>query len=322
METNSSCDKSVPDYQDALNWTVKISCPFLFVFGATGSVMTTVLCHRVKLQPGMSVYFVALAMADMAVLIFDLLLLSWLSLFITLGDKWMVIDILASISNAVSSWFLVALTAQRTLSVVLPHRIQVLCTHRKSGFVVLAVICIIVPIYCLELFRDRGFSQATNASSTNCLLLPSSIQNFYKMRKITEIVISSLIPSALLFVLNCILVNRVMKSVRKAHTHLTAGQSDQANVRKKKASSLTVMLITVSITFLLLTFPDNVFHLIAMSEGIPYQVKSIIYNVLHLLHIGNSVVHFYLYCLTGNKFREELEKIFSFCRNIKISRND
>lgn len=321
METNSSCDKSVPDYQDALNWTVKISCPFLFVFGATGSVMTTVLCHRVKLQPGMSVYFVALAMSDMAVLIFDLLILSWLPFFIEFGEKMKIIDILASISNAVSSWFLVALTAQRTLSVVLPHRIQVLCTHRKSGFVVFAIICIIVPIYCLELFRDSGFSQATN--STNCFQwLTSSVQNFYKMKKITEIVISSLIPSALLFVLNCILVNRVMKSVRKAHTHLTAGQSDQANVRKKKASSLTVMLITVSITFLLLTFPDNVFHLIAMSEGISHQVKTIIYDVLHLLHIGNSVVHFYLYCLTGNKFREELEKIFSFCRNIKISRND
>lgn len=321
---NELCNHHSNKDCDVMVWIVQICSPCLLVFGTAGCLMTAALCCRLKLQPGMAVYFTALAMSDLAVLIFDLLLFTWLPVQFNLhfDGQHFQIETIASVSNALSSWFLIALTAQRTLCVIFPYRIRALCTHKTSVVVVCGVSLIILSIYCFEFLRPTESHPTHNATDweldDDCRWKSSFIQKYYVMRSLSDIIITSLVPSALVIVFNCMLLTRVLKLARRARTNLTAGQADRPSVWEKRASSLTITLITVSITFLLLTAPDNVFTLAPLLK-MKFNFSFDIYTILHLLHISNSVIHFYLYCLTGNKFRAEMRKFVSCCRNLLLS---
>ena len=74
-----------------------------------------------------------------------------------------------------------------------------------------------------------------------------------------DALIFSLLPFAILISSNSVLIWKVSDSVRKARATVASGQCDQLSSRTKKASSLTVTLIVVSVVFVLLTGPMSLY---------------------------------------------------------------
>ena len=123
-----------------------------------------------------------------------------------------------------------------------------------------------------------------------------------------------------LVVSNTLLVRRLTASVRNASLKLSAGsQSDQAENRQKKVSSVTLTLVLVSTVFILLCLPLSVCIILyqfiiksTQNDGVESKalIKSI-YYFFSVLWFSNSAVNFYLYCLTGSKFRAECLRILT-----------
>ena len=134
-----------------------------------------------------------------------------------------------------------------------------------------------------------------------------------------DLLIFSTLPFMCLVVSNGLLVKIMTTSILEANLKLSVGQSDQANTRSKKVSSVTLTLVVVSTTFILLCLPLSVhiildtFNVISTSDN-DLESKTpnrFIYAFVSILWYCNSAVNFYLYCLTGSKFRTECIRVIT-----------
>ncbi|KAL8558692.1 hypothetical protein ACOMHN_037785 [Nucella lapillus] len=118
-----------------------------------------------------------------------------------------------------------------------------------------------------------------------------------------------------------IIIMRRMKSVKTAGKFIRKGDSEQAQAREKAARSVSVTVSVVSIAFLVLTLPGTINYILNHFEtteyglGYRFAVQYFPFVVCQALYHANSTIHFYLYCLTGRRFREEFIKIMCCGRN-------
>ena len=89
------------------------------------------------------------------------------------------------------------------------------------------------------------------------------------------------------------------------------------NTKGSKDNQLTIMLLLITFTFLLLTLPQYVRYLVAVFWN--YTTRAEDYaSFLLLAHASNrffymnSACNFFLYCMSGNKFRQDVKNLFTF----------
>ncbi len=87
---------------------------------------------------------------------------------------------------------------------------------------------------------------------------------------------------------------------------------------------LTVMLLAVSVAFLLLTLPLFVRNCIytldnPMRSSHTYALYFFLYHFSNKFYMtNNAAINFYLYCITGSKFRQDLVELFGCCGKRKM----
>ena len=113
-------------------------------------------------------------------------------------------------------------------------------------------------------------------------------------------------PSALMFITNFAIVFKFMRAKCKSDQNNSTESTSQALV--KSATKGTAMVVTVSVTFLLLTAPggvSNALKSLVQLWTIPeYRIFMNITSYLN--HSINGV----LYCIVGTRFRRELFRLF------------
>jgi hypothetical protein len=97
-------------------------------------------------------------------------------------------------------------------------------------------------------------------------------------------------------------------------SHQTSQQTSRVKKRSsaRRISSLTAMLLTVNCVFLLTTSPIQAFMIgqeYWYSDKTPEEkaCHNFWRAVVNMLQYTNNAVHFFLYCLTGPIFRNELK---------------
>ena len=326
-------DTFLPTDDDAfVSWIVKVInlmiqtiCPVIVVAGTFGNIMIMLLMGRQRSESAMNVFFVALAASDLTLI--------WFGTF----DLWMEYTtgfplynahnvtcklsvVITYISGIVSVWLLAVMTLQRAASVLWPHRVNIMFTLKTAKRYTVGIVSIVF-LLSSHFFYGAVLAPSYNGSVTTCSypnLAPE--YNFFREFIWTWIdaLLFSLLPFAILISSNSVLIWKVSDSVRKARATLASGQSDQLSSRTKKVSSLTVTLIVVSVVFFLLTGPMSLSLIIApfgtdkekQSEK-EFRINELIYWLLTLMWDSNSAVNFYLYCLTGTKFRADARKMLT-----------
>ncbi|CAC5391867.1 unnamed protein product [Mytilus coruscus] len=89
------------------------------------------------------------------------------------------------------------------------------------------------------------------------------------------------------------------------------------STRLQTSTNVTVMLLTVNFVFFLCTTPIAVYfigqHYWETRDLHPHRiaVQNLAYCIVNILQYLNNSVHFFLYCFTGKRFRNEFYKLFS-----------
>ena len=238
-----------------------------------------------------------------------------------------------------STYLLVALTLQRALSVVWPHRVRVLCSRTKNlvtiGGIAVASLLLLAHVpygYDVVVTGEDGAgvcghgSQAYHAFNADYWVY-------------VEIVTFALLPFLCLVVGNGVLAWTLAVSVSAAKTSLATSDTRQMDDRRKKASSTTTTVMLVSVVFIVLNLPLFVLLIVSSSHHLDApegegegegQEKAgqqedytdfFVQSFVAVLLFCNSAVNFYLYCLTGTRFRQELKLMMSdaFCRNVRAA---
>ena len=295
--------------------------PLLLAFGTFGNVMTIAIHkHTISTSP-LSVYFIVLAVADLVVL-YSSCFVAWV-IYVFDFNISAQSNVLCKIyyftlyvSGCLSAWTLVAMTAQRAVCVLWPHRANVLCTVGKSKAIVASMGLFIAVIHTHLLY---GYNLETEESRIKCTTRKEYIPFFREIWSIVDMLIFSLLPWLCLAVCNSLLVWKLKVSLRDAEVSLGSGQADRITDRKKKTTSITVTLIAVSAAFLILTFPiafmmmlNFVNAMTGSREVVLSQITSFyVLQVSYPLWYANSCINFYVYCLTGSKFKKEAKQILS-----------
>ncbi|XP_025105719.1 uncharacterized protein LOC112571122 [Pomacea canaliculata] len=217
-----------------------------------------------------------------------------------------------------SASILVTMTAQKATSILWPHKVKVVFSARFAKTLMSGVLAFFIVLNS-HLLYGMTLTLPLNATTPKCfdMYIGSDYGHFfYNVWGWVDTVFCSLAPVVLLLVSNSVLIWKVGQSLQEARKRFSAGNTDQLRAREKKTSSMTVTLIAISVTFLLLTSPFSVYLIFrerffdsADKEQYIADANDLTYAVLHFLWIGNNAATFYLYCLTGAKYREKFVSV-------------
>ena len=258
-------------------------------------------------------------------------------------SAWLLVALTLQRAASVVSPYRVSLLCTRRRSVVVIVVISVVCSllysHTVFGYKLVAV-----PLEELENGRSWAGSEAGSGSGAepNATLPPTAgpqlvylctfgdalYQEFSVSVWIrVDMFIYSVLPCALLISSNAVLGWKLAASIKEAQelksvsggaagTGTGAGAADANNNnssdrrRKAAASSTTVTIIIISSVFVVLTLPlmvyNSWFQEYAVEEsGKARALYDFVYEVFFLGGLSNYAWNFYLYCLTGSRFRGE-----------------
>ena len=120
----------------------------------------------------------------------------------------------------------------------------------------------------------------------------------------------SLVPFAVMLIANIAIISKLMYIKYKGISHTNESVS-------KSSTRGSVMVVTVSLAFIILTSPRALDSIIKFKIGShPFGSLSML-TVQYLNHSINGI----LYCIVGQKFRNELWKVMMSCRKKQVQSN-
>jgi hypothetical protein len=131
---------------------------------------------------------------------------------------------------------------------------------------------------------------------------------------------SSIFPFILLAIFNCLIARAVRRSKRDSqlrNEHLRRTQL------KSQDQQLITMLLLVTVTFLVTTLPQTIRVAVYSIFINPWSSPKMYANYVFFIHLtskvywSNAMANFFLYCISGSKFRNDLKGIFACGRRIR-----
>ncbi|XP_070181259.1 12-(S)-hydroxy-5,8,10,14-eicosatetraenoic acid receptor-like [Littorina saxatilis] len=289
--------------------------PVLLGVGVPGNLVTIAVLRRMWSQGSAQLPFLlTLAVADLCLLLSGLLFDMCFYIFdCDLRHLHVlpcqVLTFVMNAANSVSAWLLVAVTAQRAVSVTRPQRVASCCSLKVRGRVLAAII---VTSCLLQLHvligghvpgaHPDGFCTVT--TDRDGVQLAETLAVVWSM---VDLMTSCVLPSLVLVVCNVFLIRGLRASERELR-HLAV----YSNTRKRLAASMTTAVPFLSLSFLLLTSPIYVYILWHQQRGDAIDRDpqllaraELVWAVTNMLWYANSTVNFLLYCGSGRHFRKE-----------------
>ncbi|XP_053395950.1 neuromedin-U receptor 2-like [Mercenaria mercenaria] len=312
------------EYRNALRiW--KSVPPMLLVLGTLGNLLTIVVLMRSKSRmSSTALYLSSLAVSDLLVL-WTGLLRQWINYmfdvdvrhFSVAGCKIHVF--LVYFATQCSSWLLVAVTSERFIGVLLPHKVKQGCTTRIA-IVTISIIVGSLMLLNVHWFYGMGASVTVYNNITYQFKCSSIYDHYYDFLGFEwpwiDLCIFSLGPFTILLIGNISIIVRVLVSKHKTRTRIAPLNAGLGVNRSGKTSQLTVMLVLLNVVFFTCTIPISI-YLIGEQEWLrtleTYHELAILrlrWAVVNLFMYLNNAINFILYFLSGSRFRQEVKSLF------------
>ena len=219
---------------------------------------------------------------------------------------------LASTFTISGFFILTAMTVDRWIAVAFPLKARMLCTPRRA-----CVTCLSLFIFTALYTLPKMFTASVVGGRTCATFVIKSTLTV--ALSYANMILVYLMPFIIVFLFNYLIIRAVRRSqeFRQGHAGTDAGKDATEGGHQKGAKNrqLTVMLLTVTFIYLLLTLPIALriaIYFVLDKSATPhiYADYVLAVNATNKLAFSNSAVNFYLYCLGGPKFRQDLVKIF------------
>ena len=193
------------------------------------------------------------------------------------------------------------MSLKKCFAVHFPLKSKTVCTVRTAKWAT-GIVGVILASYNLHWFFIIEESVSMSIGLYGCV----ATDHYHYTLDFVDSVLYSFGPFVLMFMTNFAIVFKLLRAKCRSNQSNSTESTNQALV--KAATRGTTMVVTVSVTFLILTAPTAVYgalyHVIDLSNNPSYQVLMIVTQYLN--HSINGV----LYTIVGSKFRMELLKIF------------
>ncbi|KAL4219423.1 hypothetical protein ACF0H5_022003 [Mactra antiquata] len=332
-EVRRNLTRQFPEYMRPHMFLTMFVPPVLLCLGTFGNMLSFVIMAKNMLKGSTYSYLAVLAVMDILVLYIGLLRM-WIGNFSidvqhTSNIMCKVVNFLGFVSSHTSVWLIIAVTIERFIAVKCPLRAPRICTVNRARFVVLGIITIICGLN-VHIFWTVELQETPNHGFV-CEASHVFSRDIWPW---VDAAIYSFIPFGIITILNSLIVRKVLYARRKRtllqHTQITtkysnfscsSKQSSQRQRANESNKKLTIMLLSVSFTFLLTTLPMNALQIVSAFvgnvTGKRYAQMMLGRTIVELLMYMNHSINFFLYCATGRKFRKQVRDLLcrcSYCR--------
>ena len=230
--------------------------------------------------------------------------------------NWMckLISVVGYTVSDYSVWLIIAVTVERYIAVVWPFKANSMCNRRRAFMVIIGILCILLLINA-HFFWTTAINKypVYNETILRCDGAPGYERLVTDIWSWVDAFIYSFVPFVVILLLNALIIHRVLLA-GQARSVMSGNQSGGGKRHALDGGKkLTIMLLTISFSFLLTTLPMNI-TLIVTAFLYP-QAKNdlhlasklkLLRTVTELLMYTNHSMNFFLYCATGKKFRQQL----------------
>ena len=252
-----------------------------------------------------------------------------LTLYFTLAPNWVTLltgtngirlthDVMCKLTSFLTywlsdsaSWLVVAITWERVLAVNFPHKIQVWTSKRKTYIYVATVLFLLAAINIHWIFAVKLHFYEP-AGRVVCVAYTESYFNYaYRIFPYIDLFKYAILPFVLIILGNILIIGRMLHARRMVKRQLNVSQQNQEQI-----SQMTLMLLGISTAFILFNGPIAFLIILDESASIQwddYQQARLdfAHDVANMLMYTNNAANFYVYFLSGSRFRNEVKAMFS-----------
>ena len=283
--------------------------PVLVPLGLIGNTLSFfVMIRPSNRKVSTCIYMAAISVNDNLVLL--LALHAWLATATNIHD-WHSFECkmsvyLAYTSLQIATYQVLVMTIDKYVAVKWPHKAATYIIPKRAKSIILAI-CILVLIYNLPHFF------ITTLVKGECF--GYSVESiFTKAYSWFTIVINAFIPFIMLIHMNYVIVKTVRNSRKMfISDNGTVGIETRQKTMKSAENQLTTMLLLVTTLFLILVLTTYLrfIYTAFLSSDTPSKFATSIFlsGTSYKLCVTNSGINFFLYCISGKKFRNDLKEI-------------
>ena len=317
-------EQTIPNYDDFITMVImniyRYGSPVLIVVGSVGNSIAAVTLQSRLFNKTPSTRFIltTLTLCEIA-----LLFIPFLRIYLETGYDIRIRGFssfgcklhcfLTYITRHLSSWTLILLTLERTISVYFPFRCKQICSHRN---VVCAWITLFVAMFAMNCHLFWSVDISDFYSFPSCSPVSSWVWFVMGPWTLINISLTDLVPFALVITGNILIISKTIRAQRARSNTMQGSLGANNKDKAKLVTSTTYILILVSAVFLL-THAPNVSYFIASFFGFFSQQTYEHNPALQLFYAGenfvyyiNCAVEFILYFFGGRKFRAAFMDMF------------
>ncbi|CAF0989653.1 unnamed protein product [Rotaria sordida] len=318
MYNNSSTSLTSPEFQYEirrylanLNYILSFVQAFIVLFGVIGNLLALVIINRRSLRnTSSSVFITYLAIFDSGVLLLHGAHLAGLN---RNSFIYCSLTYLTNLATFCANWILVIITLERCVAVYSPFLSKRLCTVNSARRSIYIFLTISIILFSIEFPFIYDIKQASRTKK--CVIR----SYFVLILRIYQAVLFYAIPDLLLLsnlftvYALCRRTKRISSTCLKDEQQLQMRISDVNSGRKQR--QLTIMLVTVSLSFYLFTTPAMIlfiseYHPVKHNDINKLKQNILISQMSVILLQLNNATNFIFYCFAGQRFRQATVQAF------------
>ena len=211
-----------------------------------------------------------------------------------------------------ATYQILAMTVDKYIAIKWPHRAATYSTPRKAKVIISSIF-----FSCCLYNSPHFFMTAVVAGNCYGYSIKGLLTKVYSW---FTIILNGVIPFTLLIHMNFIIV----KTVRNSRKMFRA--ETRQRTLKSAESQLTTMLLLVTTLFLILLLPTYIRFIyvsFVVSDTPSKYATSIFFSeISYKLYVTNNGINFFLYCVSGQKFRNDLKEMICWIRRAGSSSNE
>ena len=202
------------------------------------------------------------------------------------------------------------MTFERFYSIIRPHKAASFNTVKRAK---ISIICIVI----ISLLYNLPHLFISGHENWQCLPYATAMGKPYgQIYYWLSFVIHYILPFVLLLIMNSVIIHQIRNRSVSLKNSCDSNESQTAKIKNSEKQTFAILLL-VTFAFLILTTPGYMLFLFLMVVNFftsPRLFASyyLLYNVAHKLHITNHGINFFLYVISGKKFRTQLVNLFKF----------
>ena len=320
----------------------RVGSPILLVVGLLGNALSGLVMRRKKMQSSVtSLYLLVLAFSDSSVLLIALVY-NWLTYgyqqdiqnYSTFTCK--VHKTLMFFCIHFEAWVLVSVTLERLAAVAFPFRAKACFTRARAriGLVITALVLLLVNSHFMwDTHLDTSPQDSITSKCTYKPVYGGYCGMYSSSWSMVDLLISSLLPFASMLVMNIVIIYKLYRSCqfRRSHSEPIKVPSGRTSVRfdpnthgghsVSSARPMAILLLVVTFVFILLSAPICILILVGKQtlckpeqrDSETLQKLFVHFAIVNIVAYSNNSINFFLYFLSGRRFRTELTKMLCSC---------